>query len=419
MSGKSTNTDDITLMVPIFISMALIIRGYLRDRCHCSSTSNRNSGIKQPAALAELLMKRSISYNDAIDIQQAQTKSDPMDNLQTPIPPRSNYGKDDTVTLVDRMDVLLNHRDPSDEHVGGGKRTSPISEELLATLSPMRRRGASKGSSSDVEHLVNHLHKSHPHLKDAPGSPKNGSGGSGSAEDFQMLTPVSSSLLLAAPLVNRIDRRAETGGIIVIGVAGGTGSGKTTLAKAIYDTIGEENITLLSHDYYYKDLSHLSPEKRGEQNFDHPNSLETSLLVKHVQQLKKGQSVPVPSYDYATHSRNPDFTVLPPRPVVMVEGILIFCHPELYNLIDIKIFVDTDDDIRLIRRIQRDTVERGRSLSGIINQYVNTVRPMHMQFVEPSKRNADLIVPVGLNSVALDLVVSRLKNHLEECRSPT
>lgn len=232
-----------------------------------------------------------------------------------------------------------------------------------------------------------------------------------SDEAFQFLTPVSGSIHQAGPLVKKIDERSLTD-IIVIGIAGGSGSGKTTLATAIYESIGEENITFISHDSYYKDLSHLTFDQRAEQNFDHPDSLDTALLVEHVKALKSGATVAVPSYDYATHSRVQGTTPAAPRPVVLVEGILIFSDKSLYDLFDVKIFVDTDDDIRLIRRIQRDTVERGRSLTGIINQYMGTVRPMHLQFVEPSKRNADIIVPVGLNSVALDLVVSKLKSHL-------
>jgi uridine kinase len=232
-------------------------------------------------------------------------------------------------------------------------------------------------------------------------------------EDFNFLTPVSGSYSLAEPLVKKISD-ATPSQIIVIGIAGGSGSGKTTLAKAIYETIGEENITFISHDSYYRDLRHLTVEQRAQQNFDHPDSLDTALLTAHVLALKNGSSVSVPSYDYTTHSRIEATTFAAPRPVVLIEGILIFSDKDLYDLMDIKIFVDTDDDIRLIRRIQRDTVERGRSLNGIINQYMSTVRPMHMQFVEPSKRNADIIVPVGLNSVALDLVVSKLKSHLME-----
>ena len=231
--------------------------------------------------------------------------------------------------------------------------------------------------------------------------------------NFQFLTPVSGSICVAEPLVKKISS-ASASEIIVIGIAGGSGSGKTTLAKAIYESIGEQNISFISHDSYYRDLSHMTEEERAQQNFDHPDSLDTELLVQHIQALKAGRVVSVPSYDYTTHSRVVGTTPLAPRPVVLVEGILIFSDRDLYNLMDIKIYVDTDDDIRLIRRIQRDTLERGRSLVGIVNQYMGTVRPMHVQFVEPSKRNADIIVPVGLNSVALDLVVSKLKTHLAD-----
>lgn len=231
--------------------------------------------------------------------------------------------------------------------------------------------------------------------------------------EFQFLTPVSGSISVAEPLVKKIEESSPSE-IIVIGIAGGSGSGKTTLAKAIYESIGEDNITFISHDSYYKDLSHLTIEQRAQQNFDHPDSLDTALLVEHVIALKNRETVYIPSYDYTTHSRIVGTTKAIPRPVVLVEGILIFSNKALYDLMDVKIFVDTDDDIRLIRRIQRDTLERGRSLMGIINQYMSTVRPMHLQFVEPSKRNADIIVPVGLNSVALDLVVSKLKSHLAE-----
>lgn len=202
--------------------------------------------------------------------------------------------------------------------------------------------------------------------------------------------------------------------MIVVGIAGGSGSGKTTLAEAIYAAIGEDNITYIQHDSYYRDNSHMSFEERANQNFDHPDSLETSLLIEHLKQLRQGQNVSKPEYDFATHSRKNVTVDIGPRPVILVEGILILSERELNSLFDIRVFVDTDDDIRLIRRIQRDTVERGRSLDGIINQYLTTVRPMHIEFVEPSKRNAHIIVPVGLNSVALELVVSRLRSSIRK-----
>mmetsp|Transcript_8168 Transcript_8168/g.12198 ORF Transcript_8168/g.12198 Transcript_8168/m.12198 type:complete len:345 (+) Transcript_8168:15-1049(+) len=231
-----------------------------------------------------------------------------------------------------------------------------------------------------------------------------------SCENLLLLTPMRKSFDELEPIVKKIGNTTETGDVIVLGIAGGSGSGKTTLAKAIYESLGESSITFISHDSYYKDLSHLSMKEREKTNFDHPDSLDTDLLVQHLIALKNGEDVCIPCYDYASHSRKISGSILPPRSIILLEGILIFNDPNLYKLIDVKIFVDTDDDIRLIRRIQRDTVERGRTLKGVISQYINTVRPMHLQFVEPSKRNADIIVPVGLNSVALDLVVSKLKS---------
>jgi uridine kinase len=225
------------------------------------------------------------------------------------------------------------------------------------------------------------------------------------------MSHATSSAQLIAPIVQRIDC-TSVNDIIVIGIAGGSGSGKTTLARAIYDSIGIENVSYISHDSYYRDLSHLAMEERERQNFDHPDALETSLLVQHISDLKSKKPVNIPTYDFHIHSRKTETVLLEPRPVILVEGILIFSESALHRLIDIKLFVDTDDDIRFIRRLQRDTTERGRSIQSVIHQYSTTVRPMHLQFVEPSKRNADIIVPVGLNSVALDLVVAKLQSHL-------
>lgn len=231
--------------------------------------------------------------------------------------------------------------------------------------------------------------------------------------EFATHAPVgASSAKLVAPIVEKIAMSTFSKDVIVIGIAGGSGSGKTTLANAIYKAIGKENICFISHDSYYKDLSHLPIEEREKNNFDHPDSLDTALLIEHIQALKRKESVLIPTYDFSTHSRGAKTEKLEPRPVVLVEGILIFADPKLYSQLDIRMFVDTDDDIRFIRRVSRDTKERGRTLQGVIDQYISTVRPMHLQFVEPSKRNADIIVPVGLNSVALDLVVSRLRDHL-------
>ena len=196
---------------------------------------------------------------------------------------------------------------------------------------------------------------------------------------------------------------------LVIGIAGGTASGKTTISQAIYKEIGEENITYITHDCYYHDLSHLPMSQRELANFDHPSSLDTQLLIDHIKLLKDHRPVRIPTYDYSTHSRLPGLQDAKPSPIILIEGILIFSDPNLCELMDIKIFVDTEDDIRLARRIQRDTIERGRSIEGVLNQYLTTVRPMHEQFVVPSKKNADMIVLSGLNNVALDIIVSKLK----------
>lgn len=191
------------------------------------------------------------------------------------------------------------------------------------------------------------------------------------------------------------------------------GSGKTTFASAIINTLGRDNITYIPHDNYYKDLSHLSEDERDRVNFDHPNALETKLLINHLKKLKSLQSVEMPSYDFSTHTRRSHLESVSPRRVILVEGILLFADSELNAEIDIKVFVDTDPDIRFIRRMRRDISERGRNVEGIIEQYMTTVRPMHLEYVEPSKRNADIIVPSGLNSVALDIIVSKLQSYCQ------
>jgi uridine kinase len=201
---------------------------------------------------------------------------------------------------------------------------------------------------------------------------------------------------------------------LVIGVAGGSGSGKTTVVKRILDAIGEDKILLLEHDSYYRDLAHLPLEERMKQNFDHPSSLETELLIRHINALIEGYSVDVPVYDFAQHTRAEESRTVSPQKIILIDGILIFSEKELLKLMDIKLFVDTDDDIRLLRRIQRDIIERGRDLQGIIRQYENYVRPMHLEFVEPSKRYADIIIPRGgENHVALDMVTSLVKGKLD------
>jgi uridine kinase len=200
---------------------------------------------------------------------------------------------------------------------------------------------------------------------------------------------------------------------LVIGVAGGTGSGKTTLAHTIVERVGMQHMAYLPHDAYYKDLSHIAGSHRTSINFDHPDSLDTPLLIQHVLQLKAWQPVDLPVYDFKTHSRTDRVRRIEPQLLVLVEGILIFAEPELRRLFDMKIFVDTDADIRFIRRLQRDIAERGRSTEMVIQQYMDTVRPMHLEFVEPSKRYADIIIPEGgLNTVAMQMVVARLEELL-------
>ena len=196
---------------------------------------------------------------------------------------------------------------------------------------------------------------------------------------------------------------------LVVGIAGGSGSGKTTLARLILNRVGPENIAYLPHDAYYKDLGNLPPNQRALVNFDHPNSLETELLAQHIQRLKTGLPIDLPIYDFKNHVRTLETINVEPKLVIMVEGILIFSDPNLRNEFDVKIFVDTDSDIRFIRRLERDITERGRTTEAVIKQYLATVRPMHQEFVEPSKRYADVIVPEGgLNTVAMEMVVARL-----------
>jgi uridine kinase len=200
---------------------------------------------------------------------------------------------------------------------------------------------------------------------------------------------------------------------VIIGIAGGTGSGKTTVAQAIYDRVGSSRIEWISHDSYYRDFEGLSPDERHKINFDHPDSLETELLIRHLDVLGKGSSVEVPLYDFASHRRRTDTQRVEPRRVVIVEGILVLAEPELRKRIDIKLFVDTPADIRFMRRLMRDIHTRGRSLESVVHQYMTTVRPMHEEFVEPSKRYADLIIPEGgENQVALDAIISRVETLL-------
>jgi uridine kinase len=205
---------------------------------------------------------------------------------------------------------------------------------------------------------------------------------------------------------------------LVIGIAGGTGSGKSTVAKVIIDRVGANHIALLPHDAYYKNLVQLEPAQRSLINFDHPDSLETSLLVDHIKKLKNFHAIELPVYDFKTHTRTAETIHIDPQPVILVEGILILAEKGLRELFDVKIFVDTDADIRFIRRLERDIAERGRTSASVIHQYMSTVRPMHMEFVEPSKRYADVIIPEGgLNTVAMDMVVARIESLLRNHQS--
>lgn len=200
---------------------------------------------------------------------------------------------------------------------------------------------------------------------------------------------------------------------VIIGIAGGTGSGKTTVARSIYDRVGRDRIEWISHDSYYRNFEGLSPEEKHHINFDHPDSLETELLARHLDVLVKGSAVEVPIYDFTTHSRKYDTVRVEPRKVVIVEGILVLAEPELRKRIDIKLFVDTPSDIRFMRRLVRDIKSRGRSMESVIEQYMTTVRPMHEEFVEPSKRYADLIIPEGgENLVAINAIIARVEGLL-------
>jgi uridine kinase len=204
-------------------------------------------------------------------------------------------------------------------------------------------------------------------------------------------------------------------GPVIIGVAGGTGSGKTTVAHAILKHAGDGRMSVLFHDAYYRDFVDLPKDVLDRKNFDHPDSLETELLIRHVKALKQGMVVEAPIYDFRLHRRASETRRVEPTRVVLVEGILIFAEPELRKLFDVKIFVDTDADIRLIRRIRRDIAERGRTLESVVEQYQATVRPMHLEFVEPSKRYADLIVPEGgENAVAMEFLFARLEQLFRE-----
>ena len=200
--------------------------------------------------------------------------------------------------------------------------------------------------------------------------------------------------------------------IMVIGIAGGTGSGKTTITRRLIQAFGEE-VSVVHHDNYYKAHHEMPYEERAKLNYDHPNAFDTDLMLRHIRQLKQGKSIQCPVYDYSIHDRTDKTVLIRPTRVIIVEGILIYESLELCKEMDIKIYVDTDADVRILRRIVRDVRDRGRSLESVIDQYLNTVKPMHEQFVEPSKRRADVIIPQGgHNQVALEMVIERVRAHL-------
>ena len=200
---------------------------------------------------------------------------------------------------------------------------------------------------------------------------------------------------------------------LFIGIAGGSGSGKTTLAQKLADYFGDR-LSLLRHDDYYKSQASLTLEERANLNFDHPDAFDTKLLIKHLDMLRQGQDINCPIYNYSIHDRDSESRYVKANEVIVLEGILIFESPEILDRLDIKIFVDTDADVRILRRIKRDVSERGRDLDSVISQYITTVKPMHEAFVEPSKRNADIIVPEGgMNRVALEMITQRIISHFE------
>ncbi|MGN0315480.1 MAG: uridine kinase [Fusicatenibacter sp.] len=200
---------------------------------------------------------------------------------------------------------------------------------------------------------------------------------------------------------------------LIIGIAGGSGSGKTTLTNQIAKQFPEQ-VTVIKHDNYYKAHNDMDYEERSRLNYDHPNAFDTELMIRHLIALKKGESIECPVYDYTVHNRSKNTITVVPNKVIIVEGILIFENQELCNLMDIRIFVDTDADLRIIRRIQRDVMERARSIESVINQYLQTVKPMHEQYVEPSKKNANIIVPEGgYNQPAMEMIRNHIKIYLD------
>lgn len=199
----------------------------------------------------------------------------------------------------------------------------------------------------------------------------------------------------------------------IVGIAGGSGSGKTTLSKAVLEKVGHDKVGYIQHDFYYVDRSSISPEERANVNYDHPSSLENTLLIKHLKTLLSGYPIHVPLYNFKTHTRTENTKLIEPRKVIILEGILILADTALRALLDLRVFVDTDSDVRVLRRLQRDIDERGRSYDSVIEQYFSTVRPMHLKYVEPSKRYANLIIPEGgLNEMGVDILVQKITSVL-------
>ncbi len=206
---------------------------------------------------------------------------------------------------------------------------------------------------------------------------------------------------------------------MIIGICGGTGSGKTTIANRILQSVSADEVVFIQQDLYYRNLKDMPLDYRNAANFDHPDALDNDLLVNHLKKLNAGEPVELPIYDFRTHTRLPDTTPIQAKPIVIVEGILIFAEPRVLEQMDIKVFVDTPDDIRFIRRLKRDIAERGRTLDSVIEQYIATVRPMHNQFVEPSKRHADVIIPEGgHNLVSIDLISGKIRERLARDLDP-
>jgi uridine kinase len=201
---------------------------------------------------------------------------------------------------------------------------------------------------------------------------------------------------------------------MIIGICGGTGSGKTTIARKIVEAVGRSNVVLVEQDSYYRNLSDMPLDERHQANFDHPDSIDSDMLVNHLMRLGQGHSIEMPLYDFVTHTRSEDVEVIDPKPVVIVEGILIFAEPRVLDLLNVRVFVDTPDDVRLMRRLRRDINERGRTFERTLEQYERTIRPMHFEFVEPSKRHADIIIPEGSNTgVTVEFLCSMVREKLK------